>query len=76
MQALQGFITKGNNIYFCIRKQDTTMSKKEKITLGIFAFISVIIALWFIDFEDALMAIGIGTITIGVPLLILYIKDK
>ncbi len=76
MQALQGLIVKGNNIYFCTRKQNTMMSKKEKIALGIFAFISVIIALWFIDFKDALMAIGIGTLTIGLPLLILYIKDK
>jgi hypothetical protein len=76
MQALQGLIVKGNNIYFCTRKQNTMMSKKEKIALGIFAFISVIIALWFIDFKNALMAIGIGTLTIGLPLLILYIKDK
>ncbi len=76
MQALQGFIAKGNNIYFCIRKQYTTMSKKEKIAVGVFALISVVIALRFIDFKDALMAIGIGTLTIGLPLLILYIKDK
>lgn len=76
MQALQGLIFKGNNIYFCIQKQNTTMSKKEKIAVGVFALISVIIALWFIDFKEALMAIGIGALTIGVPLLILYIKDK
>ena len=76
MQALQGLIFKGNNIYFCIQKQNTTMSKKEKIAVGVFALISVIIALWFIDFKDALMTIGIGTLTICLPLLILYIKDK
>ena len=76
MQALQGLIVKGNNIYFCIRKQNTTMSKKEKIAVGIFVAASVLIAASSMGGEKFFMYIGVAAVAVGLPLLILYIKNK
>ena len=76
MQALQGLIVKGNNIYFCIRKKNTTMSKKEKIAVSVFVAVSVLIAASSMGGEKFFMYIGVAAVTVGLPLLILYIKNK
>jgi hypothetical protein len=76
MQALQDFIVKGNNIYFCIRKQDITMSKKEKIAVGIFVAVSVLIAANRMGGEKFFMYVGVAAVTVGLPLLIMYIKNR
>ncbi len=76
MQALQDFIVKGNNNYFCIRKQDITMSKKEKIAVGIFVAVSVLIAANRMGGEKFFMYVGVAAVTVGLPLLIMYIKNR
>ena len=76
MQALQGLIFKGNNIYFCIRRQNTTMSKKEKIVVGIFVAVSVLIAASSMGGEKFFMYVGVAAVTVGLPLLIMYINNK
>ena len=76
MQALQDFIVKGNNIYFCIRKQDITMSKKEKIAVGIFVAVSVLIAANRMGGEKFFMYVGVAAVMVGLPLLIMYIKNR
>lgn len=52
------------------------MSKKEKIAVGIFVAVSVLIAANRMGGEKFFMYVGVAAVTVGLPLLIMYIKNR
>ncbi len=52
------------------------MSKKEKIAVGIFVAVSVLIAISSMGGEKFFMYVGVAAVTVGLPLLILYVKNR